>query len=478
MPIFQSPPAFASQVPGGLPVADQGIDIQTTPPGAPNNGDRYIVEPAGTGDWAGRDNDIAQWNGATASWEFETPTSGTLMYLTVPAETYIFLAGVWQVFDVTVEMPFTQLTDTPASYAGAAGQYVCVNGTETGLEFNTINTDLDVGTTQIQNGTANGILYQDAGTTLQNGSAFTFDGSQVSVSDVPNQVALMSGNQGFEHLIGAGPDSVVNVNANSIDLFDNLQNGLQASVQAGFFGTTDFTGRGTAQLQSIDGGISVAGVGNNGGGPHPGGTYVRFHHDPSRLDQRSMAISGSQVGTIEPQKIQLYSSNLLEYLELDGEVMRLSGSNTAGHISHLQGWGGTSDPRTWTLPDNSGTIALTSDIPAGGLTIGDAITGGTSFRVLFEDGSNQLAQSGEFRVNGSATQLQIGTPSTVPTTGVRIEQNNARVGSLNADQWLISRGASDNIQAFVGAGINKFLGKKSGSDWELDFAAITTNRLL
>jgi hypothetical protein len=173
----------------------------------------------------------------------------------------------------------------------------------------------------------------------------------------------MSGNQGFEHLIGAGPDSVVNVNANSIDLFDNLQNGLLASVQAGFFGTTDSTGSGTAQLQSIDGGISVAGVGNNGGGAHPSG-YVRFHHDPSNLTQRSMAIewfdynannlfwynddvqiidttgsghsihllgntpliqltrSGSQVGTIEPQKIQLYSSNLLEYLELDGKHLR------------------------------------------------------------------------------------------------------------------------------------------------------------
>jgi hypothetical protein len=180
--------------------------------------------------------------------------------------------------------------------------------------------------------------------------------------------------------------------------------GSERIINAEALNTAEGTGGGQGLMESLAGGLTVNGVGNSGAGAHPGGTYVRFYHDPSNLTQRSMAIewfdingnnlfwynddvqiidatasghsihlvgntpqiqltrSGSQVGTIEPQKIQLYSSNLLEYLELDGEVMRLSGSNTSGHISHIQGWGGTSAPRIWTLPDNSGTVALVSDL--------------------------------------------------------------------------------------------------------------------
>lgn len=45
-----------------------------TPPGAPNSNDRYIVAAGATGAWVGREDDIAQWDGA--SWTFLTPTEG------------------------------------------------------------------------------------------------------------------------------------------------------------------------------------------------------------------------------------------------------------------------------------------------------------------------------------------------------------------------------------------------------------------
>lgn len=47
------------------------INRQTTPPGSPAAGDRYIVQPSGQGAWAGHSNKIAQWNGS--SWNFENP---------------------------------------------------------------------------------------------------------------------------------------------------------------------------------------------------------------------------------------------------------------------------------------------------------------------------------------------------------------------------------------------------------------------
>ena len=69
------------------------INIQTTPPGAPTVGDRYIVLPAGVGLWAGQDNDIATWNGAT--WDFETPENGWITYAETPGLIYIFNGVSW-----------------------------------------------------------------------------------------------------------------------------------------------------------------------------------------------------------------------------------------------------------------------------------------------------------------------------------------------------------------------------------------------
>jgi hypothetical protein len=55
----------------------QGPVIQmdlTAPPGGPTAGDRYIVATGGTGDWAGHDNEIAEWDGA--AWLFTAPAEG------------------------------------------------------------------------------------------------------------------------------------------------------------------------------------------------------------------------------------------------------------------------------------------------------------------------------------------------------------------------------------------------------------------
>lgn len=51
----------------------------TQPPASPSQGDRYIVAPGATGDWAGHDNDIAEWNGS--SWDFYTPEVGWITYV-------------------------------------------------------------------------------------------------------------------------------------------------------------------------------------------------------------------------------------------------------------------------------------------------------------------------------------------------------------------------------------------------------------
>jgi hypothetical protein len=75
---FIIPPGGTSAntiTPNLLPVLDNEL---FTPPVSPNDGDSYIVaktSPA-TGDWLGREDDIATWDGA--AWVFYTPISGDI----------------------------------------------------------------------------------------------------------------------------------------------------------------------------------------------------------------------------------------------------------------------------------------------------------------------------------------------------------------------------------------------------------------
>lgn len=53
---------------------DSVLSIQTTPPGSPIDGDRYLVGPSGAaGLWTGKENQIAQWS-TDAGWLFMEPT--------------------------------------------------------------------------------------------------------------------------------------------------------------------------------------------------------------------------------------------------------------------------------------------------------------------------------------------------------------------------------------------------------------------
>jgi hypothetical protein len=68
----------------------------TAPPGAPAEGDAYIVAPSATGAWSGKDHRFACWlNGA---WRFRIPASGWLAYVVDTAELAIFSSGAWQSF--------------------------------------------------------------------------------------------------------------------------------------------------------------------------------------------------------------------------------------------------------------------------------------------------------------------------------------------------------------------------------------------
>ena len=82
------------------PVIDKDLN---DPPGTPATDDRYVVSqgaPPATGAWAGHDNDIAQWNGA--SWDFTTVTEGMALWVTDEDVQYVYNGTVWAKIGTTI----------------------------------------------------------------------------------------------------------------------------------------------------------------------------------------------------------------------------------------------------------------------------------------------------------------------------------------------------------------------------------------
>ncbi len=64
------------------------------PPGSPVAGDRYIVG-VGTGDWAGHDMEIAEWDASATEWQFTVPTEGMTTWDAAQMESDVF-SGTWE----------------------------------------------------------------------------------------------------------------------------------------------------------------------------------------------------------------------------------------------------------------------------------------------------------------------------------------------------------------------------------------------
>jgi len=91
-------------------------DILSTPPTSPVLDSRYIINPTGTGAWAGHDNEIAQWNGA--DWDFTTPQEGWTLWVRDVDTNYNYNGTAWVEFGTTVT--HNNLTGLQG---GQAGEY-------------------------------------------------------------------------------------------------------------------------------------------------------------------------------------------------------------------------------------------------------------------------------------------------------------------------------------------------------------------
>jgi hypothetical protein len=97
---------------------------QTTsaPPGSPSEGDAYVVNPTGTGDWAGEDENIAIYiNGA---WKFVTASEGIIFYDQNVNSLYVYDGSTnnWEKFGVSITRNIRFRHDDFLAVGGAVAQ--------------------------------------------------------------------------------------------------------------------------------------------------------------------------------------------------------------------------------------------------------------------------------------------------------------------------------------------------------------------
>ena len=105
---------YVDSIATGLDWQDSVLDKElNAPPGSPSTGDRYLVSypaAAATGDWAGHDNEIAEWNGT--AWEFTVTSEGMAMWIEDEDVIYTYNGTDW------VKMSSTQQHNNSAGLQG------------------------------------------------------------------------------------------------------------------------------------------------------------------------------------------------------------------------------------------------------------------------------------------------------------------------------------------------------------------------
>ena len=81
------------------------ISILNTPPGSPADNDRYIVGTSPTGEWVGKDNQIAQWNTEPDpdAWSYTIPIEGTTVYDQSQNKYLRFNGTAWEDFENVID---------------------------------------------------------------------------------------------------------------------------------------------------------------------------------------------------------------------------------------------------------------------------------------------------------------------------------------------------------------------------------------
>lgn len=164
----------AQKIKNEIELAKRGIEYQdsvkdkdlSAPPSNPTAKDRYIIKASGSGAWASKDNQIAEWNGS--SWSFYTVSIGTTVYIDDENKHYSWNGTSWVI-------------------SGGALQTVTAgNGLTGGGQADIVNLNI---------GQGNGIIVNDDSISVKAGKGIVVDSNGINVNVDGSSVIIDSSNK-------------------------------------------------------------------------------------------------------------------------------------------------------------------------------------------------------------------------------------------------------------------------------------------
>lgn len=159
------------------------LDFGSTPPQSPSAGDRYIVEATATGDWAGQENNVAEFDGS--SWSFTVPLTGT--FIDVQSENnalYYFGGSSWakKEFEATTAgdglyLSGREMRILSDSSTGASVSPLNVGSNGVGLKVDNSSIKHNLGELRVGDITRANIFNMFGGATADEGRMVICDGS-------------------------------------------------------------------------------------------------------------------------------------------------------------------------------------------------------------------------------------------------------------------------------------------------------------
>jgi hypothetical protein len=158
-----------------VPVLDKDL---STPPVSPNDGDRYIVMATGTGDWAGHDNDIAEY--VTDHWEFTDATDGDAVITLDDNNGWVWNGSAW-----------VQFSASETYTADGEGIELSLNEFSLELDGNTLSKSASGLRLSVGNGTISQLLGMNQTGTAQEYKTL-IAGSNVAIANATGSIEISS----------------------------------------------------------------------------------------------------------------------------------------------------------------------------------------------------------------------------------------------------------------------------------------------
>lgn len=212
----------------------------TTPPGTPSSGDRYLIgtdttAAVATGAWAGKDGQIAEWNGSACT--FVSPTLGT--YVSVDDEAdglYLFGGTTWtkKYFEATT-------ASTGLTKVGFDIQLADANQNGISVSSGVLSVNVDNSTIERNAGAGNPLQIKDLGVTTAKLAADAVDDTKLRLRN--NQ--YMRGRNAAD----SGDVNMMKVNASDRIEFANLPQNADTPTAAADLVNKAYVDAGTALLK-------------------------------------------------------------------------------------------------------------------------------------------------------------------------------------------------------------------------------------